>query len=141
MNSWCTNGGSHSRVYNSGIDNPSVGDPRIKDASTNNSNGSRIKWGFEIQEHSKVQRTNETLKIEEPLKAQFESLNIYEKETFMYMRLLVKKKCINMVIKMSLRYWSIGRSPLMKMPITTTIPCGQSVLKGKEMIETPKYVL
>ena len=141
MNSWCTNGGSHSRVYNSGIDNPSVGDPRIKDASTNNSNGSRIKWGFEIQEHSKVQRTNETLKIEEPLKAQFESLNIYEKETFMYMRLLVKKKCINMVIKMSLRYWSIGRSPLMKMPITTTIPCGQSVLKGKEMRETPKYVL
>ena len=141
MNSWCTNGGSHSRVYNSGIDNPSVGDPRIKDASTNNSNGSRIKWGFEIQEHSKVQRTNETLKIEEPLKAQFESLNIYEKETFMYMRLLVKEKCINMVIKMSLRYWSIGRSPLMKMPITTTIPCGQSVLKGKEMIETPKYVL
>ena len=81
------------------------------------------------------------MKIEEPLKAQFESLNIYEKETFMYMRLLVKKKCINMVIKMSLRYWSIGRSPLMKMPITTTIPCGQSVLKGKEMIETPKYVL
>ncbi|KAL0009253.1 hypothetical protein SO802_010755 [Lithocarpus litseifolius] len=70
-----------------------------------------------IQEHSKVQRTNETLKIEEPLKAQeFEqSLKIYEEETFMCTRLLVKEKCMNMVIKMSLRYWSIARSPLMKM--------------------------
>ena len=69
-----------------------------------------------IQEHSKVQRTNETLKIEEPLKAQeFEqSLKIYKEETFMCTRLLVKEKCMNMVIKMSLRYWSIGRSPLMK---------------------------
>ena len=46
-NSWCANRGSHSRVYNSGINNPSVGDPRIKDASINKSNGSRIKWGFE----------------------------------------------------------------------------------------------
>ena len=46
-NSWCTNGGSHWRVYDLGIGNPSDGDPRIKDASTNNSNGSRIKWGFE----------------------------------------------------------------------------------------------
>ena len=45
-----------------------------------------------------------------------------------------------MVIKISLRYWSIERSPLMKMP-TTTIPCGQGVLKGREMIETPKYVM
>ena len=69
-----------------------------------------------IQEHSKVQRINETLKIEEPLKAQeFEqSLKIYEEETFMCMGPLVKEKCMNMVIKMSLRYWSIGRSPLMK---------------------------
>ena len=46
-NSWCTNGGSHSRVYDSGIGNPSVDDPGIKDARTNNSNGSRINWGFE----------------------------------------------------------------------------------------------
>ena len=46
-NSWCTNGGSHSRVYNSRIGNPIPGEQRIKDASTNNSNGSRIKWGFE----------------------------------------------------------------------------------------------
>ncbi|XP_065616943.1 uncharacterized protein LOC136062143 [Quercus suber] len=58
-----------------------------------------------IQEHSKVQRTNETLKIEEPLKVQkFEqSLKIYEEETFMCMGLLVKEKCMNIVIKMSLR--------------------------------------
>ena len=69
-----------------------------------------------IQEHSNVQRTNETLKIEEPLKAQeFEqSLKIYKEETFMCTGLLVKEKCMNMVIKMSLSYWSIGRSPLMK---------------------------
>ena len=69
-----------------------------------------------IKEHSKVQRTNETLKIEEPPKAQeFEqSLKIYKEETFMRTWPLVKKKCMNMVIKMSLRYWSIGRSPLMK---------------------------
>ena len=68
-----------------------------------------------ILEHFKVQRTNETLKIEEPLKAQeFEqSLKIYEEETFMCTGPLVKEKCMNMVIKMSLRYWSIGRSPLM----------------------------
>ena len=68
-----------------------------------------------IQEHSKVQRTNETLKIEEPLKAQqFEqSLKIYEEESFMCTGPLVKEKCMNMVIKMSLRYWSVGRSPLM----------------------------
>ena len=68
-----------------------------------------------IQEHSKVQRTNETLKIEEPLKAQeFEqSLKIYEEETFMCTRPLVKEKCMNMVIKISIRFWSIGRSPLM----------------------------
>ena len=87
-----------------------------------------------IQEHSKVQRTNETLKIEEQLKAQeFErSLKIYKEGTFMYMRLLVKEKCMNMVIKMSLRYWSIGRSPLMK--ISTTTICGQSVLKGRKML-------
>ena len=70
-----------------------------------------------IQEHSKVQRTTETLKIEKPLKAQeFEqSLTIYKEETFMFTQLLVEEKCMNMVIKMSLRYWSIGRSPLMKM--------------------------
>ena len=65
-----------------------------------------------IQEHFKVQRTNETLKIEESLKAQeFEqSLKIYEEETFMCTGPLVQEKCMNMVIKMSLRYWSIGRS-------------------------------
>ena len=70
-----------------------------------------------IQEHSKVQRINETLKIEKPLKAQEfkQSLKIYEEETFLCMGPLVKEKCKNMVIKMSLRYWSIGRSPLMKM--------------------------
>ena len=69
-----------------------------------------------IQEHFKVQRTNETLKIEEPLKAQkFEqSLKIYEEETFMCTGPLVKEKCMNMVIKMPLRYWPSGRSPLMK---------------------------
>ena len=69
-----------------------------------------------IQEHSKAQRTNETLKIEEPLKAQeFEqSLKIYKEETFMCTRPLVKEKCVNMLIKISLKYWSIGRSPLMK---------------------------
>ena len=68
-----------------------------------------------IQEHSKVQRTNETLKIEKPLKAQEfkQSLKIYEEETFMCMRPLVKEKCMNMVIKISIRFWSIGRSPLM----------------------------
>ena len=57
------------------------------------------------------------LKIEEPLKAQEfkQSLKIYEEETFMCIVPLVKEKCMNMVIKMSLRYWSIGRSPLMKM--------------------------
>ena len=70
-----------------------------------------------IQEHSKVQRTNETLKIEEPLKVQEfkQSFKIYKEETSMCIGLLVKEKCMNMVIKMSLRYWSIGRSPLMKM--------------------------
>ena len=59
-----------------------------------------------IQEHSKVQRINETLKIEEPLKTQeFEQrLKIYEEGTFMHVRLLVKERCMNMVIKMSLRY-------------------------------------
>ena len=46
-NSWCTNGGSHSRVYDLGIGNPSVGDPRIKDVSAKNSNGSTIKRGIE----------------------------------------------------------------------------------------------
>ncbi|KAK9991432.1 hypothetical protein SO802_026417 [Lithocarpus litseifolius] len=58
-----------------------------------------------IQEHSKVQRTNETLKIEEPLKAQEfkQSLKIYEEETFMCTGLLVKEKCMNMIIKISLR--------------------------------------
>ena len=40
----------------------------------------------------------------------------------MYTRVLVNEKCMNMVIKMPLRYWSIGRSPLIKMPTTTT-PC------------------
>ena len=70
-----------------------------------------------IQEHSKVQRINETLKIEEPLKAQEfkQSLKIYEEETFLCMGPLVKEKCKNMVIKMSLRYWTNGRSPLIKM--------------------------
>uniref|UniRef100_A0A7N2LX80 Pectin acetylesterase n=1 Tax=Quercus lobata TaxID=97700 RepID=A0A7N2LX80_QUELO len=70
----------------------------------------------ELAIQESVQRTNETLNIEEPLKAQeFEqSLKIYEEETFMCMGPLVKEKCMNMVIKMSLRYWSIGRSPLMK---------------------------
>ena len=74
-----------------------------------------------IQEHSKVQRTNESLKR---LKAQeFEQrLKIYEEGTFMYMGPLVKEKCMNMVIKMSLRYWFIGRFPLMMMPTITT-PC------------------
>ena len=69
-----------------------------------------------LQEHSKVQRTNETLKIEEPLKAQEyeQSLKIYEEKTFMCTRPLVKGKFMNMVIKISLRYWSIGRSPLIK---------------------------
>ena len=68
-----------------------------------------------IQEHSKVQRINEILKIEEPLKAQEfqQSLKLYKEETFLCMGLLVKEKCMNMVIIMSLRYWSIGRSPLM----------------------------
>ena len=86
-----------------------------------------------IQEHSKVQRTNETLKVEEPMKAQeFEwNLKIYEEGTFMCMRLLVKEKCMNMMIRMSLRYWFIGISHLMKIPTTTT-PCGQGVLKGRE---------
>ncbi|KAK9995412.1 hypothetical protein SO802_020098 [Lithocarpus litseifolius] len=58
-----------------------------------------------IQEHFKIQRTNETLKIEEPLKAQeFEqSLKIYKAETFICTGPLVKEKCKNMVIKMSLR--------------------------------------
>ena len=76
-----------------------------------------------IQEHSKVQRTNETLKIKEPLKAQeFEqSLKIYEEENFMCTRPLVKEKCMNMVIKISLRYWSIGSSPLMKMLFHNTL--------------------
>ena len=46
-NSWCTNGGFHSRVYDSRIGNPSVGDPRIQDTSANNFNGSRIKWSLE----------------------------------------------------------------------------------------------
>ena len=57
------------------------------------------------------------MKIEEPLKAQeFEqSLEICEEETFMCMGPLVKEKRMNMVNKMSLRYLSIGRSPLMKM--------------------------
>ena len=70
-----------------------------------------------IQEHSKVQRTNETLKIKEPLKAQEfkQHLKIYKEETFMFTGPLVKEKCMHMVIKMSLRYWSIGRSPLIKM--------------------------
>ena len=69
-----------------------------------------------IKKHSKVQRTNETLK-EEPLKAQEfkQSLKIYEEETFMCTRPLVKEKWMYMVIKMSLQYWSIGISPLMKM--------------------------
>ena len=69
-----------------------------------------------IQEHSKVQRTNETLKIEEPLRAQeFEqSLKIYEEEIFMCTGPLVKEKCMNMVIKMLLRYWSTKRSSLIK---------------------------
>ena len=40
----------------------------------------------------------------------------------MYTRVLVNEKCMNMVIKMLLRYWSIVRSPLMKMSTTTT-PC------------------
>ena len=72
-----------------------------------------------IQEHFKVQRTNETLKIEEPLMAQEfkQSLKIYEEKTFMCTGPLVKENCMKMVIKMSLRYWSIGRSPLMKMLI------------------------
>ena len=68
-----------------------------------------------IQEHSKVQRTNETLKIEEPLKVKEfkQSFKIYEKETSMCIGPLVKEKCMNMVIKISIRFWSIGRSPLM----------------------------
>ncbi|KAK9986493.1 hypothetical protein SO802_031444, partial [Lithocarpus litseifolius] len=59
-----------------------------------------------IQEHSNVQRTNETLKFEEQLKAQEfkQSLKIYDEETFICTRLLVKEKCMNIVIKMSLRY-------------------------------------
>ena len=82
------------------------------------------------------------MKIEEPLKAkEFEQrLKIYEEGTFIYIGPLVKEKCKYMVIKISLKYWSIGRFPLMKMP-TTTIPFGQGVLKGREMIETPQYVL
>ena len=43
-NYWCTNGDSHSKLHDSRIGNPIVGDPRIKDASATNSNGSRIKW-------------------------------------------------------------------------------------------------
>ena len=80
-----------------------------------------------IQEHSKVQRTNETLKIEEPLKAQkFEqSLKVYEEETFMCTRLLVKEKCMNTVIKMSLRYWSIGRAPLMNVSFHNNTLCAR----------------
>ena len=75
-----------------------------------------------IQEHSKVQRTNEILKIEEPLKAQeFEqSLKLNEEETFLCMGPLVKEKCMNMMIKMSLRYWSIGRSPSTKVSFYNT---------------------
>ena len=59
-----------------------------------------------IQQHSKVQQINENLKIEELLKTQeFEQrLKIYEEGTFMYMGPLVKEKCMNMVIKMSLKY-------------------------------------
>ena len=45
-NSWYTNGDSHSRVHDLRIGNSSVVDPRIKDASANNSNGSKIKWCY-----------------------------------------------------------------------------------------------
>ena len=57
-----------------------------------------------IKEYSKVQRTNETLKIEEPLKVQEfkQSFKIYKEETSMCIGPLVKEKCMNMVIKMSL---------------------------------------
>ena len=51
-----------------------------------------------------------------------------------YMRPLVKEKCVNMVIKMSLRYCSIGRFPLMMMPNITT-PCGL-FWKGGECYES-----
>ena len=59
-----------------------------------------------IQEHFKVQRTNEILRIEKTLKAQeFEqSLKVYKEGTFMSTGLYVKEKCMNMAIKMSLRY-------------------------------------
>ena len=95
-----------------------------------------------IQEYSKVQRINETLKIEEPLKAkEFEQkLKIYKEGTFIYIGPLVKEKCMNMAIKISLRYWSIGRFPLVKVT-TTTIPCGQDFLKGWKMIRIPNYVI
>ena len=69
-NSWCTNGGSHSRVYNSRIGNPIPGEQRIKDASTNNSNGSRIKWGFEDPRTFQGPKNQWDLEIKEPLKAQ-----------------------------------------------------------------------
>ena len=85
-----------------------------------------------IQEHFKVQRTNETLKIEEPLKAkEFEqSLKIYEEETFMCMGLLVKEKCMNMVIKISLVYWSIGRSLLIKVSFHNNTSVGKVFSRG-----------
>ena len=85
-----------------------------------------------IQEHSKVQKTNETLKIEEPLKAQeFEqSLKIYKEETSMCTGPLVKEKCMNMLIKMSLKYWSIGRSPLMKSVISQQHLVGKVFSRG-----------
>ena len=67
-----------------------------------------------IQECSKVQRTNETLKIEEPLKAQeFErSLKIHKEGTFMCTGSLVKEKCMNMVIKMSLTFMLLHNNTL-----------------------------
>ena len=92
-----------------------------------------------IQEHSKVQRINETLKIEQPLKAQEfkQSLKIYEEETFLCMGLLVKEKCKNMVIKMSRRYWSIGRSPLMNVSFYNNALWARC-FQGKENIRNMK---
>ena len=91
-----------------------------------------------IQEHSKVQRTNETLKIEEPLAQEFEqSLKVYKEETLICTGLLVKEKCMNMVIKMSLRYWSIGRSPLMNVSFYNNALWARC-FQGKENIRNMK---
>ena len=66
-------------LTDSRIGNPSVGDPRIQDASANNFSGSRIKWGLEDTrtfQGSKNQWDLENWKTIEGLKiwAKFEDL-------------------------------------------------------------------